>query len=65
MLMRACIAKALGTFPLVFSGCGSATLFASSPGAVANLTISAVFELVVQTFFYTFGGVSGDHSILQ
>lgn len=55
-------AEFLGTFWLVFGGCGSAVLAASFPAVGIGLTgVSLAFGLSVLTMIYAFGHVSGAH----
>ncbi len=69
-LSKRCIAEVIGTFWLVFGGCGSAVLaamFASSMGETSvNLGIGFVgvafaFGLTVLTMAYAIGHISGCH----
>lgn len=67
-LSKRCLAESIGTFWLVFGGCGSAVLaamFLASPGSV-NLGIGFVgvsfaFGLTVLTMAYAIGHISGCH----
>ena len=60
-------AEAIGTFWLVFAGCGSAVLasaFASDDGfplGIGFLGVSFAFGLSVTTMAYAVGHVSGGH----
>lgn len=69
-LNKRCIAEFIGTFWLVFGGCGSAVLaavFVATPGTTdLNLGISFVgvslaFGLTVLTMAYAIGHISGCH----
>ncbi len=69
-LSKRCIAEFIGTFWLVFGGCGSAVLAAAFAaevgGAPANLGIgfvgvSLAFGLTVLTMAYAIGHISGCH----
>ena len=52
----------LGTFWLVFGGCGSAVLAAAFPEVgIGHLGVSFAFGLTVLTMAYTVGGISGGH----
>lgn len=55
-------AEFLGTFWLVFGGCGSAVLAAGFPGlGIGFVGVSFAFGLTVLTMAYTVGGISGGH----
>lgn len=51
----------IGTFALVFFGCGAVTVNQLSGGALGLIGISTVFGLVVMTMVYTYGHASGAH----
>lgn len=55
-------AEALGTFWLVFGGCGSALLAAALPDlGIGFAGVSLAFGLSILTMAYTVGGISGGH----
>lgn len=55
-------AEALGTFWLVFGGCGSAILAAGIPDlGIGFVGVSLAFGLTVLTMAYAVGGISGGH----
>ncbi|MCV0397125.1 MAG: aquaporin Z [Rhizobiaceae bacterium] len=55
-------AEFLGTFWLVFCGCGSAVLAAAFPEVgIGLLGVSLAFGLTVLTMAYAVGGISGGH----
>ena len=59
---RKLIAEFIGTFWLVFGGCGSAVLAAAFPQVGIGLTgVSIAFGLTVLTMAYTVGPISGGH----
>lgn len=59
---RKLFAELIGTFWLVFGGCGSAVLAASfSPGGIGLLGVSLAFGLTVLTMAYAVGAISGAH----
>ncbi len=61
-LVKRSIAEALGTFWLVFGGCGSAVLAAAFPAVGIGLVgVSLAFGLTVVTMAYAVGHVSGGH----
>ena len=61
-LSKRCTAEFLGTFWLVFGGCGSAVLAAAFPGVgIGLLGVSLAFGLTVLTMAYAIGHISGCH----
>ena len=61
-LRRRAGAEMLGTFWLVFGGCGSAVLAAAFPGVgIGLLGVSLAFGLTVLTMAYAIGHISGCH----
>src|SRR5215217_3392275 len=61
-LIRRCAAELMGTFWLVFGGCGSAVIAASGPDVgIGPLGVSLAFGLTVLTMAYAIGHVSGCH----
>jgi len=55
------LAEALGTFAIVFFGCGAIALFALTPAAISVSAIPVIFGLVVAAMIYGFGHISGAH----
>jgi len=56
------VCEFLGTFWLVFAGCGSAVLAASFPElGIGFVGVSLAFGLAVLTGIYAFGPISGGH----
>jgi aquaporin Z len=61
-LGKRCIAEGIGTFWLVFGGCGSAVLAAGLPDVgIGYLGVSFAFGLTVLTMAYAIGHISGCH----
>src|SRR4051794_781444 len=61
-LKRKVAAEYIGTFWLVFGGCGSAVLAAAFPGVgIGLLGVSFAFGLTVLTMAYAIGHISGCH----
>jgi aquaporin Z len=61
-IAKRCVAELLGTFWLVFGGCGSAVLAAKFPEVGIGLVgVSLAFGLTVVTMAYAVGHISGAH----
>jgi len=58
--VRAHLAEALGTFALVFFGCGAIAVDASS-GELGHSGIALAFGLVIAVMIYALGHISGAH----
>jgi aquaporin NIP len=60
-LLRKVGAEAVGTFTLVFAGCGAVAADAASGGAVGAVGVALTFGLAVMVMIYATGHVSGAH----
>jgi aquaporin Z len=61
-IIHRCFAEVLGTFWLVFGGCGSAVLSAAFPEVgIGLLGVAFAFGLTVLTMAYAIGHISGCH----
>ncbi len=61
-LQKRLVAEAIGTFWLVFGGCGSAVLAATYPDlGIGFLGVALAFGLTVLTMAYAIGHISGCH----
>lgn len=61
-MQRSLMAEAIGTFWLVFGGCGSAVLAAAFPDlGIGFAGVALAFGLTVLTMAYAVGGISGGH----
>lgn len=61
-LGKSVTAEAVGTFWLVFGGCGSAVLAAGIPGlGIGFAGVALAFGLTVLTMAYALGSISGGH----
>jgi aquaporin Z len=55
------IAEGIGTFALVFAGCGAIVINDTTGGALGHVGVSLVFGLVVMAMIYSVGNISGAH----
>jgi len=61
-MFKRTLAEFIGTFWLVFGGCGSAVLAAAAPDVgIGWLGVALAFGLSVVTMAYAVGGISGGH----
>ena len=58
---RTLFAEAIGSFALVFVGCGAIVVNDLYGGSLGNLGIGIVFGLVVMAMIYSVGNISGAH----
>ena len=61
MINNKYIAEGVGTFALVFTGCGSAIVNDAHNGALGLVGVSLVFGLIVMAMIYSIGSISGAH----
>ena len=55
------VAEGLGTFGLVFAGCGAIMIDSLSHGQITHVGVGLVFGLIITVMIYTFGHLSGAH----
>ncbi len=57
----ACLAEFIGTFALVFAGCGAIMVDALTQGKLSHVGVSLTFGLIVMAMIYAIGHLSGAH----
>jgi MIP family channel proteins len=60
-LWAAALAEGIGTFGLVFAGCGAIVIDAQSHGQITHVGVGLVFGLIITVMIYAFGHISGAH----
>jgi MIP family channel proteins len=60
-LRAAAMAEAVGTFGLVFAGCGAIMVDQLSGGSITHVGVGLVFGLIITAMIYAFGHISGAH----
>ena len=59
--MKCYVAEVIGTFSMVFCGCGAMTINEVTDGAVTHPGIAITWGLIVMGMIYAFGDISGAH----
>ena len=59
--MKPYVAEFLGTFALVFAGCGAIVVDGTTGGTITHSGIALTFGLIVMAVIYALGDVSGAH----
>lgn len=60
-LWSCALAEGIGTFGLVFAGCGAVMINEISHGQITHVGIGLVFGLIIAVMIYAFGHISGAH----
>jgi MIP family channel proteins len=55
------VAEGIGTFGVVFAGCGAIMIDTISKGQITHVGVGLVFGLIITVMIYTFGHISGAH----
>lgn len=59
--MKQYISEFLGTFALIFCGCGAMTINEITNGSISHVGVAATWGLIVMAMIYAFGEISGAH----
>lgn len=59
--MNKLLAELLGTFTMVFCGCGAMTVNEITGGSITHVGVAITWGLVVMAMIYAFGEISGAH----
>lgn len=59
--MKKLVAEFLGTFAMIFCGCGAMTINEVTNGAISHVGVAITWGLIVTTMIYTFNTISGAH----
>jgi len=61
MLTRRCLAEFIGTFMLVFAGCGAMAVDGLTGGVIGHAGVALTWGLIVMVVIYAIGDFSGAH----
>ncbi len=61
IVMKKYYAEVIGTFAMVFCGCGAMTINEITNGAVSHVGVAITWGLIVMAMIYAFGEISGAH----
>lgn len=59
--MKQYISEFLGTFAMIFCGCGAMTINEITSGSISHVGVAATWGLIVMAMIYAFGEISGAH----
>lgn len=59
--MKQYISEIIGTFALIFCGCGAMTINEVTSGSISHVGVAATWGLIVMAMIYAFGEISGAH----
>ncbi|MFT4611219.1 MAG: aquaporin NIP [Glaciecola sp.] len=59
--MKKYYSEAIGTFAMVFCGCGAMTVNEITGGSITHVGVAITWGLIVMSMIYAFGDISGAH----
>ncbi|WP_346883607.1 aquaporin [uncultured Algibacter sp.] len=59
--MKQYYAETLGTFAMIFCGCGAMTINEITHGSISHVGVAITWGLIVMAMIYAFGDISGAH----
>ncbi|MFI1770541.1 MIP/aquaporin family protein [Thalassobellus citreus] len=59
--MKQYYSEIIGTFAMVFCGCGAMTINEITNGSISHVGVAATWGLIVMAMIYAFGEISGAH----
>lgn len=59
--MKKYIAETIGTFAMIFCGCGAMTINEITNGSISHVGVAVTWGLIVMCMIYAFGEISGAH----
>jgi len=59
--MKKYYAEGIGTFAMIFCGCGAMTINEITNGSISHVGVASVWGLIVMAMIYAFGEISGAH----
>ena len=60
-MFKKCVAEFIGTFGLIFCGCGAMTINEVYPDSIGHIGVAITWGLIVMSMIYAFGEISGAH----
>lgn len=59
--MKQYISETIGTFAMIFCGCGAMTINEITGGSISHVGVAVTWGLIVMAMIYAFGEISGAH----
>jgi aquaporin Z len=59
--MKKAFGEIIGTFSMIFCGCGAMTVNEITGGSVSHVGVAITWGLIVMAMIYAFGEISGAH----